>query len=103
MIIHYLIPSIYYTSINKVLCDIGNILLWFQTVVLYVLHSSTHGFREVSGKQLLFELKPNTDSSLLWKGLVRVNCHKVSTCVCVWGGGGGGKLNVVKKKKKKKL
>jgi hypothetical protein len=41
------------------------------------LNALSSKFIDCNGKQLLFEVKPGTDSHVLWKGTVRVKCIKI--------------------------
>ncbi|ELU16378.1 hypothetical protein CAPTEDRAFT_138663 [Capitella teleta] len=43
------------------------------------LNEVTHSFSDINGKTLLFEVKKGSDTSVLWRGTVRVKCHKVNS------------------------
>ena len=48
------------------------------TVCVYLhLCFSTHKFSDISSKKLVFQLKKDTDTTFMWKGTVRIKCHKV--------------------------
>ncbi|ESN97736.1 hypothetical protein HELRODRAFT_185893 [Helobdella robusta] len=44
-----------------------------------ILNTITQGFDDGTGKKLIFCIKDGTDTSVFWRGLVRVKCHKVNS------------------------